>query len=440
MWRYPLLAVFFGMFLLMFKVVLIIVLHSEIRERGPDRVLFNGTEYFGPTVILISLDGFRNDYLARNVTPNLLHFAANGMRAEYMHPAFPSITFPNHWTMATGLHPESHGIVANEFYDPALKKEFSIMDDDKRWWDGEPIWMTAKRQEKESAVIMWPGSMITGLKPGRVIPFNDTTSPREKIDLALEWVDLPRDDRPNLISVYIQQVDEGGHRHGPTGSDIDKTIADMDDAIGYLWQGLDNRNLIGRIHVVIVSDHGMAETDRSRVIYYDDILSKQSLGWLAEREAGPLLGLRPKPDAPKHAVKQIYQELHDYTQKHEDAHFQVYLREDVPARLHYSNNERIAPIVAIPDVGYVMIDHDRWHPKSPTEQFSPRGIHGYDNLAPEMRSIFMAHGPTVDMEYGRHAILAPFYNTEVYGFVCELLNIDPGPHNGTMDGQFIRIR
>ena len=300
--------------------------------------------------------------------------------------------------------------------------------------------MTAERQEKKSAVIMWPGSMITGLKPKHVLPFNDTTPPHEKVDQALQWIDLPFEERPNLISMYIQQVDEDGHRHGTTGPDIDKTIASIDDAIGYLWKQLDNRNLIGRIHVVIVSDHGMALSDRSRVIYYDDILSKQSLGWLAEREADPLLGLRPKPNAPQHAVKQIYQELYNYTEKHHDAHFQVYLRQDVPARFHYSNNERIAPIVAIPDVGYVMVDHDRWNPKSPQEQFSPHGIHGYDNLSPEMRSLFVAHGPAVDMQYGRHAVLAPFFNTEVYGFVCELLNIDPAPNNGTMEGQFIRIR
>ncbi|KAI9497766.1 alkaline-phosphatase-like protein [Zychaea mexicana] len=358
-----------------------------------------------------------------------------------MHPAFPSVTFSNHWTLATGLHPESHGIVANKFYDPVLKKDFSIEDDDSRWWHGEPIWMTAQRQEKESAVIMWPGSMISGLKPKRVIDFNDTVSPHDKFDQTLQWIDLPREERPNLIGVYIQQTDENGHRHGPTSQDIDKTIADMDDAIGYLLKGLDDRNLLGRIHVVIVSDHGMAETDRSRVIYYDDILSSTSRSWLREREADPLLGLRPKDNAPKHAIQQIYQEFYNFTQSHPDPHFQVYLKEDVPARLHYSNNERIAPIVAIPDVGYVMVDHDRFDPKSATEQFSPIGIHGYDNLAVEMRSIFMAHGPAVDMMYGRRAVLAPFYNTEVYSFVCELLNIDANPaHNGTMEGQFVRIR
>ena len=301
--------------------------------------------------------------------------------------------------------------------------------------------MTAKRQEKESAVIMWPGSSITGLKPERVIPFNDTMPATEKVDIALNWIDLPRDERPNFIGVYIQQVDQNGHRYGPDGPDMNKAIIDMDQAIGRLWEGLADRNLLGRIHVVIVSDHGMAETDRSQVIYYDDILSSSSRSWLREREAGPLLGLRPKANAPKHAVQKIYQELYNYTQTHSDPHFQVYLRDDVPIRLHYNNNERIAPIVAIPDVGYVLVDHERWHPKSSKEQFAPHGIHGYDNLAVEMRSIFMAHGPAIDSLYGRRSVVAPFFNTEVYGFVCELLNIDPNPiQNGTMNGQFVRIR
>ncbi|KAG2218375.1 hypothetical protein INT45_013326 [Circinella minor] len=440
-WRYTLLAIFLAMFLIMFKIVLVIIVHSEMIERGPDRVLFNGTEYFDPLVVLVSLDGFQENYLHRNITPNLVQFASNGMRAEYMHPAFPSVTFPNHWTLATGLHPESHGIVANEFYDPILKKDFSIQDDDARWWKGEPIWMTAKRQEKESALIMWPGSFITGLKPERVIPFNDTMPAIEKMDIALNWIDLPRHERPNFIGVYIQQIDEKGHQYGPEGSDINKAIKDMDQAIGHLWDGLAERNLLGRIHIVIVSDHGMAEVDRSRVIYYDDILSSTSKSYLREREAGPLLGLRPKEDAPKHAVQQIYQELYNYTQTHPEPHFQVYLRDDVPIRLHYNHNERIAPIVAIPDVGYVMVDHKEWHPTSSKEPFTRHGIHGYDNLAKEMRSIFIAYGPVIDSFYGRRSVVAPFFNTEVYGFVCELLNIESNPiQNGTMSGQFVRIR
>lgn len=196
-----------------------------------------------------------------------------------------------------------------------------------------------------------------------------------------------------------------------------------------------------RIHIVIVSDHGMTETHQSRVIYYDDILSKESMSWLREREAGPLLGLRPKENAPQNAVEQIYQELYNYTQHHpNDAHFQVYLREHVPNRFHYNDNNRIPPIVAIPDVGYVMVSHQEWNPINDTEPFTPRGIHGYDNLEDDMQSVFLAHGPTVDLEYGRQAILAPFFNTEVYSFLCYLLNIDPAPNNGTLEGRFLRIR
>ncbi|KAI9320927.1 alkaline-phosphatase-like protein [Dichotomocladium elegans] len=360
-----------------------------------------------------------------------------------MHPSFPTITAPNHWTLVTGLHPESHGIVANEFYDPDLKKEFMFTDDelshDPRWWKGEPIWSTLKRQQKRAAAIMWPGSTVQGHKPDIVIPFNATITAQQKMDQVLQWLDLPRDQRPHFIGVYIQDVDQQGHATGPHSEPLDNVLVEIDNAIGYLMEGYGKRNILGGINTMIVSDHGMAETDRSRVIYYDDILSNVSLSWLREREAGPLLGLRPKDGAPEEAVDRIYQELYNYTQRTPDSHFQVYLRQNVPDRFHYRNNPRISPIVAIPEVGYVLANHDEWHPKTSTEPFAPRGIHGYDNFAQDMRAIFMAVGPQIDLMYGRYSVVAPFLNTEVYSLLCILLNISPAPHNGTLDGHFYRI-
>lgn len=180
----------------------------------------------------------------------------------------------------------------------------------------------------------------------------------------------------------------------------------------------------------------MAQTHKSRLIYYEDILSKESLSYLRQREAWPLLSLRPKDDAPPHAIDQIYSELLHYTQSVDEPHFQVYLRKDIPERFNYRATERIAPIVGIPDVGYSFVSHKDYD-KNSAKPYRPMGIHGYDNLAPEMRAIFMARGPRVEKKYPRGSVVAPFFNVEVYAFVAGLLNLEPAPNNGTLNGHFM---
>ncbi|KAI9266565.1 alkaline-phosphatase-like protein [Phascolomyces articulosus] len=356
-----------------------------------------------------------------------------------MNPSFPSITFPNHWTLATGLYPEAHGIVGNEFYDPSKGKMFIHKKPEismqSEWWSGEPIWTTSSKQGRKSGVIMWPGSAVPKTLPDYLIDYKREVTAEQKMDMALEWFDKPLEERPQMISIYIPQVDQKGHGGGPEGKQLNGVLSKMDDAVGHLLKGLEERNLDNHVNVVIVSDHGMAQTDKSRLIFYEDILSKETLSFLREREAWPLLSLRPVDNAPEGIVQQIYEELYNYTQQpnkdHADgkAHFQVYLRENVPERFHYSNNERIAPIVTIPDVGYAIVSHKDYK--------IPHGVHGYDNLALEMRAIFMARGPKVSKLYPESGtVFSPFFNIEVYGFLTRLLNLNEAPNNGTLHGVF----
>lgn len=209
----------------------------------------------------------------------------------------------------------------------------------------------------------------------------------------------------------------------------------MDNAIGHLMAGLKERNLESHVHLVIVSDHGMAASDKSRLIFYDEILSKETQSFLREREAWPLLGLRPKDDAPKDAIDQIYNEIYQYTQQHSNPHFQFYKREDVPERFHYNSTERIAPIIMIPDVGYAIIKSTDYDPSSGKE-YRPLGIHGYDNLALEMRAIFAARGPLIEKKYSPGTVVEPFYNVEMYRFLTKLLDLSPAPSNSTLNGVF----
>lgn len=174
----------------------------------------------------------------------------------------------------------------------------------------------------------------------------------------------------------------------------------------------------------------MSEIGESKLIFYDDILSKDVLQHIRKREALPLLDLRPEENAPNNTVEKIYKQLHDYTQKTAEPHFQVYLRQNVPDRFHYKHSNRITPVVAIPDVGYTFITHEE------EGKFKKGGNHGYDNLAEEMSALFMARGPKIKREYKPGTILAPFFNTEVYGFLTELLNMDAATNNGTLEGAF----
>ncbi|KAI9250720.1 alkaline-phosphatase-like protein [Sporodiniella umbellata] len=354
-----------------------------------------------------------------------------------MNPSFPSITYPNHWTLATGLYPEAHGIVANEFYDSVFGEDFihkvGSISDQAKWWGGEPIWFTGQKQGKKSGVIMWPGSnvKVQNMSLDFHLPYARTTTLQEKFDLAFNWLDLPSSERPNLISIYVPQIDQKGHGGGPSGNQLNAVISTADQAIGYLMKGLKERNLDSHVHVVVVSDHGMADVDPSKIIYCENIMPSYSYSTLRTREAWPLLGIRPKDDAPESILDQLYQELEDHTKSHPDSHFQFYRREQMPTRFHYSATERVAPLVLIPDVGYRIVC------KADAKVPSPKGVHGYDNLALEMRAIFFAKGPKVQQKYTSGTVLQPFYNTEIYEFLANLLDIDPAPNNSTLHGEFI---
>ncbi|ORZ08722.1 alkaline-phosphatase-like protein [Absidia repens] len=362
-----------------------------------------------------------------------------------MYPAFPSLTFPNHWTMVTGLHPESHGIVANDFYDPVLKQRFqhwnTSSSTNPHWWQvADPIWKTCSHFNRLTASVMWPGS--EAVAPTYLYPFDSTKTPSEIMDLTLELIDMPYKVRPQFISVHVSQADSVGHGSGPDSDDIKSTVQMIDQAIGQLMDGIKQRHVEEHAHIIVVSDHGMARTDK--YIYYDDILSSKSLSFLRHREGWPLLDLRPNDDAPADAIQQIYNEMATYLDHHpKDAHYKVYLKEDVPPHYHYRNNERIAPIVTIPDTGYAFLNHNTTDPSSGITQ-QPKGMHGYDILDPDMLAIFMAKGPKVDRWFPptstdapRNRRLVPFHNVEVYEFLTELMNIDANPNNGTLNGKLV---
>lgn len=425
---------------------LLIGAYIASRNRTPQirpllNTLSNGTSVFAPTTILISLDGFRADFLHRNLTPSLNAFVQAGVSPEYMLPSFPSVTFPNHFTLVTGLYPESHGVVGNTFWDPALKEDFFYTDPSRsmqpKWWQGDPIWLTAEQQNIRTAIHMWPGSEahIGSLEPAYVDKYKGHEVLANKVDRILGLLDLPgpldqgasKDNpRPQLIAAYVPDVDRDGHLYGPNSTEIRSTISSVDGMLGQLFAGLEARNLSAIVNVVIVSDHGMATTSSSRLIQLDDIIDMS----LVERTDGwPLYGLRPKNDTD---IESLYDHLKQEAANREG--FDVYLKDrDMPARYHFSHNDRIAPLWVIPHTGWNIVVKEEFNiedAKKTGQIYHPLGVHGYDHEHPLMRAIFVARGPAFPHTPGSK--IDVFQNVEVYNLICDSIGIVPGPNNGTL--------
>ena len=391
-------------------VLFFVLLHAASRipshflAHQHDTLLSNGTTPFRQTTILVSLDGFRADFLSRGLTPTLKSFVSQGVSPPYLLPSFPSVTFPNHYTLVTGLFPESHGIVGNSFWDPKFEEEFYYTNRSSsmqaKWWGGEPIWTTAEKQGVKTGIHMWPGSeaRIGAIEPTYVDVFNGSELLSHKVDRILELLDLPGpaeqssnapEQRPQLIAAYVPNVDTDGHKYGPNSTEIRETIRRVDMMLHDLFGGLEERNLTAIVNVIVVSDHGMATTSTDRLIQLDDLVNMDLIehvdGW-------PLYGLRPK--RPEDLLG-LYEQL--TSRASETSTFDVYLRDkDMPERYHFSRNDRIAPLWIVPKAGWAVVqkkDFDVELAKQHDEAYHPRGLHGYDHEDPLMRAIFVARGP-----------------------------------------------
>jgi predicted AlkP superfamily pyrophosphatase or phosphodiesterase len=373
----------------------------------------------GP-VILVSLDGFRWDYLQRYAAPTLQRLAREGVHARTMTPSYPTKTFPNHYTLVTGLRPAHHGIVGNWFYDPANGETFGMSkhdsNTDEKWWGGEPVWITAERQGIRSVCYFWPGSEAAhgGLRPSRWLPFNDKIPSNDRVDGLLKWLDAPAAERPRLATLYFSAVDHGGHKYGPDAPEMQDSITEVDTAIARLLDGLARLGLGAGTNLIIVADHGMSPASPDRVIFLDDLVDVKTI----EVDAtGPYAGVRPKPGTRTAA------ELAATLRAKAPPQVQVYQRDELPARLHYSGNDRIPAVMLIADDQWSIEQRAGW---PVTRARFSKGDHGWDNATPNMGALFLAHGPA----FKSRATLDPFDNIQVYNLVCATLGIKPAPNDG----------
>lgn len=384
-------------------------------------------ENLQPTVILISIDGLRWDYWEKVALPNFQRLSQTGVRAKALIPAFPTKTFPNHYTLVTGLYTEHHGIVANTMYDPEFDAKFSMSNrdavQDGRWWGGEPVWVTAEKQGQISAAFFWPGSEaeILGVRPTFWKVYDDDFPNAARIDTVLAWLDLPAKRRPTFLTLYFSDVDHAGHRHGPDSPEVKTAILDIDTLLGRLFAGLENRKIFDRVNIIVVSDHGMTAVNSDHVIYLDDYLDLRKVTVV---DWNPVVALRPR----EMSADEIYQKLAGA-----HPHLQVYRKEEIPARWHYQNHRRIAPIIGIADDGWKISRHGM---RNTVEGFYTSGEHGYDNQLAAMRAIFIAHGPA----FKSGLVVEPFQNIHIYNLMCAILKVPPAPNDGDLDSVRVMLR
>jgi len=370
----------------------------------------------GPPLILISIDGFRADYLDRGVSPNLAALAAGGVRAERMLPAFPSITFPNHYTLVTGLYPDHHGVVNNTFEDPtAPGGVFKMSTKDEAWWDeGTPIWVSAERQGLVTGTMFWPGSesAIHGVRPSHWEPFNPGVPGDARVDKVLSWLDLPPPQRPGFLTLYFNLVDTNGHLFGPDSPQVNDAVRRTDASIGRLLEGLKSRGITANL--IVLADHGMAAVAPERTIVLDDLIDVSAVHVVFD---DAVLGVDIPASARGAAARRSLLATHP--------HLQCWNKAEVPARYHYGRNPRVPDVICAAEVGWlVQTRAERARPHFPL-----RGEHGYDNQDPQMGALFIANGPA----FRKGLVVKPFANVDVYPLMTTVLGLKPEPNDGSLD-------
>ncbi|XP_041708206.1 ectonucleotide pyrophosphatase/phosphodiesterase family member 2-like isoform X2 [Coregonus clupeaformis] len=365
-----------------------------------------------PPLIMVSVDGFRASYMKRGSTviPNIEKLRACGTHAPYMRPMYPTKTFPNLYTLATGLYPESHGIVGNSMHDPVFDANFNLRGREKlnhRWWGGQPIWITAVKQGVKAGTFFWPVS----------IPLE------RRVLTMLQWLHLPDGERPYVYAMHSEQPDTFGHKLGPMSTELNNPLKEIDKIIGQLMDGLKQMKLHRCVNIIMVGDHGMEEAHCDRTEFLssympstvdDIILIPGSLGRIRSRY----------PNNPKYDAKSVVANL---TCKKTDQHFKPYLKQHLPKRLHYTNNRRIEDI-------HLLVER-KWHIARKSPEGGKRhpgkcgfaGDHGYDNKINSMQTIFLGYGPMFKFK----TKVPVFENIELYNVMCDLLGLKPAPNNGT---------
>lgn len=368
-------------------------------------------------VVVLSMDGFRWDYTEGLPTPNFDKMAQLGVKAESMQSSFPSKTFPNHYTIATGLYPDHHGLVNNTFYMPDRNEVYKIRNrekvEDGSIYSGEPIWISAEKQDVKTASYFWVGSEadIQGIQPSIWKNYHQRTPFEDRADSVISWLQLPMQNRPQLIMWYVHQPDGVGHRFGPNSTILDSTVVALDALLGRFMNQLSELNNADSINFILLSDHGMGYVNSEKSIAITDYLEKD---WEYD-----IYGYNPMYNIwAEGAIKDsIFNRLKDIE------HIQCYKTDNVPAHLHYDSSKRRGDLIVMADSAWSVFEK----PKNAKKKEG--GTHGYDSNNKDMDAIFYAYGPDFKVNY----TMKRFQNIHIYELLAHLLDIQPAENDGDID-------
>lgn len=363
-------------------------------------------------VVLVSMDGFRWDYGKQFNLPNLKQISREGVHANSMKPSYPTKTFPNHYTIVTGLYPDHHGIINNVFYDASLNESFSLSSNaknDSRFYGGNPIWNLAEQQGVKTASFFWPGSDIDKRNPSYFKNYNGKIPYGARIDTVMKWLQLPEKQRPHLVTLYFDEPDHSGHNFGPNSPETKKAVIKMDSIMGELSRKLDQLPNGKQINLIIVSDHGMANISNDKKVAVLDYLKPEWLGY--KDVINPIMSLQAKAgfqDSIYNALKKV-------------SHIKFWKSTEVPKRLHYGTNARVHDFVIEAEKGYSLVSKATTHIKG--------GTHGYDNNEKDMHAIFYAKGPAFKVD----KTFKTFPNVSVYPLIAHILGLQIGEIDGKLN-------
>jgi predicted AlkP superfamily pyrophosphatase or phosphodiesterase len=372
-----------------------------------------------PYLVLVSLDGFRHDYLTKYDAPQLKAIAQQGVQAESLIPGFPSSTFPNHYSIVTGLYPSHHGLVSNTFFDPASGEKYQIGDREKvengRWYGGTPIWVHAEQQGMRSASYFWVGTEadVQGVHPWQYFKYNKHVKYKERVKQAIEWLNMPPEARPHFIMLYFSLVDTEGHRHGPDSKEVKEAVEEVDKVIGTLWKKLQKLDL--PINLMVVSDHGMVAVKRDQPIYLNALTDLENYEVASSSGVIHLLYARDKDSL---RIEKTLTELREKA----EGRYVAYRADNMPAHLHFDTGERRGDIVVYALAPYVF--------GTPIRKPSP-GAHGFDPYqTKDVHGIFYAIGS----HFKSQVRLGSFENVHVFPAIMEILQLayEPEAIDGTI--------
>lgn len=370
------------------------------------------------TLLLVSVDGLRPADVNATAMPALAALGEANVRADGMRPSFPALTFPNHYALVTGLRPDRHGIVHNSMADAALGK-FRTSDraavETGGWWGGVPAWVSVQRAGLRSATMFWPGSEadIDGVRPWQWRPYQDGTRATDSVSQVLQWLALPARERPRFVTMYLDQVDEASHDHGPDSAQAAAARREVDAAIAQLLRGLREAGQADAVNLLVVSDHGFDTIPPGQVLRVEDMAPPAVADAVSD---GQVIGFAPLPGKTAEAERLLLG-------RH--AHYACWRKDELPARWHYGTHPRIPAIVCQMDAGWDAL----WPKKYATamqRKDETRGSHGFDPDLPSMRATFIAAGPA----FGHGVRLPVFDNVDVYPLLMRLLRLPAEPNDG----------